>query len=80
MSKNEVMEAIEYNVEKIASIKADLKKLEKAHTLLAEVGVNTEHADHAENDLREMLKMHIEMLNKRKKAMKLIAKLEALND
>ena len=78
MSKTEILEAISYNEEKITKIKSDIKKLEKAHTLLTEVGVNTDRVDAAENDLREMLKMHIEYLAKRKKALKLLAKLEEL--
>lgn len=80
MSKNEILEAISYNEEKIAKIKTDIKKLEKAHTLLTEVGVNTDRVDAAENDLREMLNTHVEYLAKRKKQLKLLERLEALDN
>ena len=80
MNKTEILEAISYNEEKITKTKSDIKKLEKAHPLLTEVGVNTDRVDAAENDLREMLKMHIEYLAKRKKQLKLLEQLEALDN
>lgn len=80
MSKTEIMDAIEYHNAWTKKHKEDIKKLEKARELMREVGVNTIHVDNAIEELEGMLANNIEGLAKRKKQLKLIEKLEELND
>lgn len=80
MKKSDIIESIQINNEIIARHKSDIKKLEKARKLLEEVGFDLSRIDEAIAYEKESIAMVAERNEKRKKQLKLVEQLEALDN
>lgn len=82
MSKIEIIDAIAAGEDAIKSTKEDIRKLEKAHKLLLEVGFQPGTAEilTAIADLNESIDYIKERQANRKKQLKLLEQLEALSE